>query len=193
MVVVNPDQAPADHDPNSFYRTTEPRPDWTVWREGDQIVFTNGVAFPMCCVKCGAPAQRAIRTNLMWHNPWLYVLAIFPGVLIYAIVATIVSQRATVDVPVCEHHRVRRLQAMAAAGLILLASVVGPIAYMASVSASDGDPVGVACAIVPLGGLVALIVAIVGARLVVPSFIDKSVVKLKGAGAGFLAKCPPMQ
>ena len=192
MVVVNTAQPPADHDPSSFYRTAEPRPDWTVWREGPLMVLSKGVAFPMCCVKCGAPAQRTVRAKLMWHNPWLYLLAVFPGVLVYAIVATLVSQRAELDVPVCELHRVRRLKAIWAALAILVVSVVGPLAYMSTFTARDGDPVGVACALVPLGGLVALIVAIVGARLVVPTFIDGRVVKLNGAGEAFLAKCPPM-
>ena len=42
MVVVNTAQPPADHDPSSFYRTAEPRPDWTVWREGPLMVLSKG-------------------------------------------------------------------------------------------------------------------------------------------------------
>lgn len=184
---------PPDHDPAMFYRSAEPRPDWTVWREGDQMVFSKGVALPMCCVKCGAPAERTVRTRLMWHNPWLYLLAAFPGVLIYAIVASMVSARADVDVPLCRAHFTRRRQALAAACLILVASVALPLVSMSIAASSDRDPMGLACAVIPVGGLVGLIVAVVGARLVVPTFIDGRVVKLRGAGEAFLARCPPMQ
>lgn len=181
---------PTDYDPSAFYRTAEPRPDWNVWREGDLLVVSKGAPFPQCCVKCGAPAQRALRSKFMWHNPWLYLLAFFPGLLIYAIVATVVSQRAEFDVFVCEPHRVRRLKVLAAAWALIAASIVVPIVALSNAS-PDGNVGGLACVLGTVGLLVALIVASVGARLLTPTFIDNHVVKLKGAGPGFLSRCPP--
>ncbi len=182
---------PTDYDPSSFYRTAQPQPDWNVWRQGNVLVVSKGVAFPMCCVKCGAAAQRTVRTKLQWHSPWLYLLAIFPGLLIYAIVATVVSQRAEFDLPVCEAHRVRRLQTLGFAWFVLAASIGLPLLALATASGSE-NTAGLSCIAGTMGMLVALVVFSVGGRLLQPTFLDGYVVKLKGAGDGFLSRCPPM-
>ncbi len=183
---------PADHDPSSFYRTATPQPDWNVWREGNLLVVSKGVAFPMCCVKCGAAAQHTVRTRLIWHNPWLYLLVVFPGLLIYAIVATVVSQRAEFDLPVCEAHRVQRLRTLAVGGVILAASIGLPLLALSAASGGD-NTAGLSCIAGTFGMVVSLIVFAVGGRLLQPTFIDNYVVKLRGAGDGFLARCPPMR
>lgn len=182
---------PTDYDPSSFYRTAQPQPDWNVWREGNLLVVSKGVAFPMCCVKCGAAAQRTVQTKLQWHNPWLYLLAIFPGLLIYAIVATVVSQRAEFALPVCEAHRARRLKTLGFAWFVLAASVGLPLLALATASGGS-DIAGLSCVAGTLGLLISLVVFSVGGRLLQPTFIDGYVVKLKGAGDGFLSRCPPM-
>ena len=188
---MNPLPPPSDYDPSSFYRSAQPQPDWPIWREGRTLVFSQGVAFPMCCVKCGAPAQATVPTRPQWHNPWLYVLAVFPGVLIYAIIATVVSRRAAVDVPVCEAHRLRRRRAIVGAWALAIASFVLPFALLPLVL--SGDALMGAQLLVLFGGLLAaIIIGVVGARLVTPTFIDARVVKLDGAGEAFLAKCPSM-
>ena len=184
-----PPNQPA-HDPALFYRSMTPQQDLMIYREGQTIVFYKGVPVPDGCIKCGAPANRTVRTTLQWHTPWLYVLIFFPGLLIYAIVATMVSERAQVAIPLCELHRTRRVRMIAIAWVLALSSIVAPFA-LGAFDPQRGDASGLICAASVFGLLAACIVGIVGSRLLTPTFIDARVVKARGAGEAFLARCPP--
>lgn len=177
-------------DASMLYRTMEPRPDWPVAREGALIVFSKGVPFPPFCVKCGADASATVRAKLQWHSPWLYLL-IVPGVIIYAIAASIVSERAEVALPLCEAHRSRRIKLLTVAWVAALASIATPVATLSLSPTGSSDNGALMCALPLVGMLGALIVGIVGGRIVTPTFIDSRVVKAKGAGPGFLDRCPP--
>lgn len=171
------------------FRDMQPQPDWTVFREGSVLAFYQNVPFPCHCIKCAAPATRTVRTKLQWHNPWMYLLIVFPGLLIYAIAATIVSERAVVDVPLCERHHTLRFRSLAAAWALFAFSLIFPLVALNYSRADDALGAGV-CAIPCVGIFAALLVAIVGGRLLTPTYIDKQVVRVRGAGNAFLARCP---
>src|SRR3712207_3999182 len=64
------------------------QPTVTAWREGPVLIVPTLVSLPDACVKCSAPAGGwRLRKTLAWHNPLLALMIIFPGLLIYAIVA----------------------------------------------------------------------------------------------------------
>jgi len=116
---------------------------------------------PDRCVKCNAPANGVrLRRSLSWHHPVLYVL-IFVGVLIYVILAAVLSKRAMIYVGLCAEHFQRRRKRIAI-GWILLASglLFAPVAF-----ANDYPLMGVLGLTVFLFGLIWLIVV---SRVVTP-------------------------
>jgi hypothetical protein len=59
---------------------------------------------PDVCAKCGQPAVERNYRRFSWHPEWLIVL-ILVGLLIYIIVALILTKKMAVDLPFCEKHR----------------------------------------------------------------------------------------
>ena len=68
--------------------------------------WPNAAVFPNRCVLCNRDSgEHRLRRKLHWHRNWLYCLAVFPGLLVYAIAAAIIEDTALVEVGVCENHR----------------------------------------------------------------------------------------
>lgn len=88
----------------------------------------GGAVLAPRCVKCNEPGAKALVRELYWHTPWLYVLIVFPGILIYAVVAMIVRKKASVQVSLCERHLSLRRTGIAIAWGIPLAGITGLIA-----------------------------------------------------------------
>lgn len=59
---------------------------------------------PPCCMCCGAPASATKAKKMQWCPPWVGIL-ILAGLLPYVIVAMILTKRATVQAPLCDHHQ----------------------------------------------------------------------------------------
>ena len=59
---------------------------------------------PAVCMYCGEPATTTAFKRMHWCPPWVGVL-IFVGLLPYAIVASILTRRATVQGPFCDNHK----------------------------------------------------------------------------------------
>ena len=163
-----------------------PPPSGGVWRDQSTLVMTREAALPDRCVKCNAPANGfRLKRKLAWHHPAIYLLA-FLAVLIYALVAGIVSKRAIVFVGLCaEHVRLRRFKI--AAGLLLMAT--GLIGAIVAFSFNSG-----------IGGLLgfavfmfAVVWLIVVTRVVKPTRIDDQLVWIKGINSDFLAQLPAWQ
>ena len=53
---------------------------------------------PNIRMRCGRPAVLVKSKKFAWHPPWLFVL-VLAGVLIYFIVAIVMTKRMTVQVP----------------------------------------------------------------------------------------------
>jgi len=154
-----------------------------LWREGKALVFAKVTHLPDACVKCGQPAAIRLRRKLSWHNPWLGLL-IPLGLLIYVIVASVVSKRAEVEIPLCEAHRKRRTL-LTGLGIALL--FLGLFAFAGLLLARAG---AILAALAALVFLVGMVLAIVGQILVSPGRIDDHFVWLRGVHESLLSGQP---
>jgi hypothetical protein len=59
---------------------------------------------PPVCAKCGAKAVVRPRKTFLWHPSWVLVFFCF-GVLIYVLLALILTKQMTVPLPLCARHR----------------------------------------------------------------------------------------
>lgn len=76
------------------------------WRSGTEVVLHKNATLPCCCVKCGEPYSshnvQYSTQKFRWHNPLLYIALISP--LIYCILSLALSERFSVDIPLCSSH-----------------------------------------------------------------------------------------
>jgi hypothetical protein len=117
---------------------------------------------PEVCMACGQPATTHIRKSFAWQPPWV-IITIFFGLLIYVILALILTKRMTVEVPVCDRHRGYWLKR----GLWIFLSFVGFIGFcFAAGFALDAilvrDTIGIIC----LTCVAALVVWLVSAVVI---------------------------
>lgn len=157
--------------------------DATVWRDGNFVVALQDTPLPPRCVKCNAPADPPTRMRtLYWVNPFLYLLFLISP-LILVIVYYVVRKRAEVDPGLCEQHKKRRVQGIAAAWT---ACVVGLVLLFVGISNDVG-----ALAVTGLLLLIASIVmGMIFGRLVYAKKITKDEVRLGGAGRPYLDALP---
>lgn len=154
----------------------------TIWRNNALLVMTKEARLPNRCIKCNAPADEQLRRKLTWHHPALYLL-IFASILIYAIVAMIVRNTATVSVGLCEEHLSSRRRNLLITWALGLASLVS---FVAAGFLEDGTFLLLGCALI----LSCAIYGIVTLRVVVPNKIDNYFVWLKGIDANYLQHFP---
>lgn len=157
-----------------------------IWLDRDEVRD-----LPPVCMVCGAEATTTSRQTFRWHPPWVIVL-IIAGLLIWAIVAIILTKTMTVQAPVCDEHKghwfKRKLIGWLAV-LLGLAALFGGIVVMASVG---NDPrYRDLAALGPLGGavsmLLGLIVAVVAFRSAIrPLEISNDDIRLTGVHAEFI-------
>lgn len=151
------------------------------WREGVLLVMDRESELPPRCIFCNGDESVRIRRRFSWHSPWLYFL-ILAGFLIYAIVATIQSQRVRLAIPLCHTHQRRRSAAISTAWALTVAGLGGCVAGM-----RDEGP-GFLFA---LGSAAILAALIVGFRSRLrPARIDDRRIGLRGAGKAFLDSLP---
>jgi hypothetical protein len=155
-------------------------------RSGKKMRVPRGASLPAQCIKCGAPAQTPWRKKFYWHQPWLYILVVFPGLLIYAIVALIVRKNMELNVPLCDiHHSDRKRYNLLAA--VMLIGFIPVAVVLATVFNMDGG----------LASLVGLAMFIVGlvfyskASFLRPTNIDDQSGTFQGADESFLKNLPP--
>ena len=156
-----------------------------MWREGKVLVLRKGSPFPDRCIKCNAPSVAPRRRfKLLWHTPWIYPL-VLGMLLLYAVVAAVVRQRATVEIGLCARHQQRVLwgRVFTWGGFLLELLLLA----RASRGGDDGaDLLKLALCWFPVWALGSTWLR----RLVRPARIDKRHVRLHGCGAAFLASLP---
>jgi len=159
-----------------------------VWRDGKILVMVKIARLPSRCVKCNAPTTNRLKRSLSWHNPALYLMIFFPGLLFYVIVASIVRKTAKIEVPLCEEHRARRSKGILIAWLISLAGIA---LCFAPAFGNDERLVGLVVAGVAMiiGGM---IFGSLRSQVVVPKKIDATHVWLKKIGEAYLADLPEL-
>lgn len=80
----------------------------SVWRHGSEAVIHRYTgSLPNHCAKCGEHISgynggAYVGVKYRWHHPLVYIALISP--LIYCILSAVLSQRITVEVPLCQQH-----------------------------------------------------------------------------------------
>src|SRR5438477_7402723 len=64
---------------------------------------TKADRLPDACMVCGEPSKEYVRKNFSWFPPWVYA-TILLGVLPAFIVASVLTKRMRIDVPLCREH-----------------------------------------------------------------------------------------
>jgi hypothetical protein len=59
---------------------------------------------PGVCLVCGRDSELVKKKTFAWQPPWVWVTLLL-GVLPFAIIALILTKRATVQAPLCKEHR----------------------------------------------------------------------------------------
>ena len=187
--LVNVPGQPQAAQPISYYSPTA-QYGGGVWNYGGVLVMHKQAQLPPQCIKCCAPAEgEPLKRKLTWHPGWVYLL-ILPGILIYAIVALAIQEKATVYVSLCEKHRARRRMNLWIAWLIFFGSIA--CFFIAANVRGRDMPVYWTMAGI-FGILIALIYSVFNSRVVTPDKIDAQYVWLKGICPQFVNQFPSMQ
>jgi hypothetical protein len=164
--------------------------------DGQGLVMVKGCVPPHRCVKCNEPTNGYTWSKtLYWHPPLLYFLILFPGLLIYAIVAMLVRKSAKVSVGLCPVHRAARTKRVIIAtiscfvGVGLLIGIPIISSDLPRASRDSTTLIGVISGIVIL--LAGLVYTATAVAVVTPRRIDEHFVYLKRAGEPFLQTLPP--
>lgn len=154
------------------------------WSDGNLLVCTKWIALPNhCCVLCDQPADgEPLKKQFSWHSPWVF-FTILGGVLIYAILALVISEKAKLVVPLCRRHRSRRSTMILLTWLLVL----GGIASLIGAAVVNEAWPAVVGAVALVAGIVT---GIVGAQTIRPKRIDGQYAWFKGASAAYLAGLP---
>jgi len=149
------------------------------WRDGKRVGMDRNALLPDRCFKCDEPADGYRRTVKLTHVPLGTEMMV--GAIAYAF-----AKQAKVEIGLCERHRSSRAVNIA---LFSLAVLGLSIFVFTQVRATD--------LVLPLlataglmGGVIGLIYAAVGTRLVRATRITDTHIWLKGAGEPFLASLP---
>lgn len=90
----------------------------------ESTVHRRQATLPDQCVQCNGPAHGyRLRRKLSWHPSGYYFLILL-NLLIYAIIATIVSKKAKIDIGLCPEHRHKRRNGMLVAWALFAASII---------------------------------------------------------------------
>ena len=164
-----------------------------VWRDGNQLVMSIDAELPYRCVKTNEPAEILLRRKLSWHSPVIF-LAIFAGLLIYIILAVILSKKADIQVPLSRRIQKRRTTAIVAGWLLGLGGLAVMILTCVFLADSQNSTWKDAIPFVIIGGIVFVVfsafVSSNVASIVTPAKITDSHVWLKGVHSDYLAQLP---
>jgi hypothetical protein len=160
-----------------------------LFRQGNVLVMHKNAPLPDRCIKSNEPAHgRTLKRTLRWHHP-LAFLALLANLIIYIIVAAILTKTATIHIGLSEKWFTRRRIIIAVSWLLVLA---GLGLFGGGIAAMDALPdVGpflmIGGIIVGIGGA---IFGLMAARLVYPSKITDTHVWLKGVHPDYLNGLP---
>ena len=166
------------------------------WRDGIRLVVPKDGPLPMRCVKCNSEASPRFtwRKTLYWHTPALYILILFPGLLIYAIVAIIVRKGSKVEAGLCEIHGRRRRKRILIGWLIALSGIGCIVGAIVAGSQRTDTVLGNLIGILVIAGIVLILTslfwAVFAGRVLWPSQIGGRYAWLNGACVEYLESLP---
>jgi hypothetical protein len=149
------------------------------WRDGKRVVMDRSAVLPDRCFKCNEPANGYRRMVKLSYVP-------LGRELMFGIWAYLSAKRAQIEVGLCERHRRSKAVTVALGSLLLL---LASIAVLTQVRATDVTLPLLATGGL-IGGVIGLIYAAVGGRLVRATKITDTHIWLKGAGEAYLTSLP---
>jgi hypothetical protein len=153
-------------------------------------VMHKQAVLPPRCIKTGAPAEAWLSRTLYWHHPALILLVVFPGLLVYAIVALIVRKSAKFQFPVTYQSR-NKLRIRLAVGILsLLASFGAMIGGFIAADKLQEPSLGGVGMLLFFGLLINSIMFFFLSRLVTPTKITDQFAVVKGVSPEFLSGLP---
>lgn len=185
------DQAPnpyaAPQQPGLYAQPTPSKisPYAGLWREGSVLVMHKLAPLPDICLKSNQPAVGRLKRNLSWHHPAI-ALTILLGLLVYVVLAIVLTKRATIHIALTDEWLARRQRRMIfawATGLICVALLVGGIVLAAQTN--DGGYIFLTL-IGFVGGLIVLIAGQSALAMVTPKRMTDEYIWLKGVHPEFL-------
>ena len=90
----------------------------------------NRDLLPKVCMKCGSDATTRLRRTFNWYPGWILVFVLIGliGIIVAAILSTILSKKMSLRIPLCDEHRdhwkKRSRWSWILFGLFILASVM---------------------------------------------------------------------
>ncbi|MDX1947374.1 MAG: hypothetical protein SFU86_18380 [Pirellulaceae bacterium] len=156
-----------------------------LWRQGNILVMHKNAPLPDICLKSNQPATRRLKRNLQWHHP-LIALTILIGVLIYVVLAIVLTKRATIYIALTDEWFARRRTRMLIAWLSGLGSLaLIPLGIALAVNTDQGE---YGLLVIPgiIGALAALIAGQALVSMVSPKRMTDEYIWLKGVHPEFL-------
>ena len=87
-----------------------------LWRDGQILVMEKTAELPDRCVKSNRNADWKLRRKLSWHHPALYLLifvgGVLPGIFLFAFVALIIRQTASIHIGLTDEWFTKRRRVM---------------------------------------------------------------------------------
>ena len=149
------------------------------WRDGKTLVMDRNAVLPDRCVKCNEAAEGYRRKLTFQHVSNTAHFAF--GAFAYAM-----AKRATIEVPLCQRHR--RTSAMTV-GLVSLAVLILSFAVL-SQPGQTSIPLLLLAVAGLIGGVVGLLKALFGMRLLRATKVTDTHLWLRGVGDAFLDAAP---
>jgi hypothetical protein len=158
------------------------------WTVGDLLVVSHGAVLPPYCVKCGRPSEPTFfAKSFRWHPQWVYIFILL-ALLLYAILAAVMSKRMTVQVPLCSRH-LEKYKSLRSAGAVLTLGSIPEMIIAGSYFSGDYMAYGITAGVLALlAGLVCLLMY--GAMLR-PTYIGEHHAFFAHANPAFLQMLPP--
>jgi hypothetical protein len=155
-----------------------------VWQDGNVLVMAKIARLPMRCVKCNEPATNRLGRTLYWHDPVYYLLILFPGLLVYLIVALIIRKTLKFEVPLCDEHRAIRR------GAILFSWVLGLVGLAICFAPAIDSNYSPAILVGLLLIVFSLIYGTIRSQIVTPMKIDDTHAWIRKVSPLYLAELP---
>ena len=156
----------------------------TIWRSKSALVMAKHAPLPQRCVKCNAPTRHTLKRNLRWHHPALYI-SILGSLLLYLILAMVLSKSATIHVGLCPTHVAARKRDIIISWFLVLVSFAS---FFVAAQMEDMTFVFVGS----VAFLAGVIYGIVRTKVVAPQKIDDQYVWLTGVNASYLEQFPEL-
>lgn len=159
-----------------------------VWRQGKVLIMHRSAILPARCVKTNEPTERRLRRKLYWHHPAIYA-ALLLNLIIYAVLASVLSHRATIEIGLSETGFAKRRRVMLIAWIGVLLSLG---AFFGSFAFDwDASPAG---PLVMVGGIFTflgfLIYGLIAARMVHVKKMDHHYIWISGVNSEYLDQLP---